>query len=33
LMEQQGVGSAMALTDVDGVYGAVRFHGAAKKRV
>ena len=31
LMEQQGVGPAMALTDVDGVYGSVRFHGAAKK--
>ena len=31
LTEQQGVSPAMALTDVDGVYGAVRFHGAAKK--
>jgi error-prone DNA polymerase len=31
LMEQQGVSPAMALTDVDGVYGSVRFHGAAKK--
>ena len=31
LMEQQGVAPAMALTDVDGVYGAVRFHGEAKK--
>ena len=32
LAEKESLGHAMALTDVDGVYGSVRFHSEAKKR-
>jgi error-prone DNA polymerase len=36
LAEQESLGHAMALTDVDGVYGSVRFHssttGAASRK-
>ena len=32
LTEKGALGNSMALTDVDGVYGAVRFHMEAKKR-
>jgi error-prone DNA polymerase len=32
LAEEESLGHAMALTDVDGVYGSVRFHSEAKKR-
>jgi error-prone DNA polymerase len=32
LADKEALGHAMALTDVDGVYGSVRFHSEAKKR-